>query len=128
MALLPHVRPGDPISAARFNQLIDTVNSLASFSVTPPLIQHKGPGGIQIALSGGISGLKHGKLDDNLVFGSTAVCSIWTGTVNAETDSGANEIVACFLLNAGESIAATSKVTIAMIDGKYYVISRNCPV
>ena len=124
---LSHVSPGQAISAAHYNKLVDAVNSLASFSACPPITLHKGPSGIQIALAGGLSGLKHGKLDGSLVFGATAVCSIWTGTVNAETDSGVNETVACFLLNSGESLPATSRVVIAMIDGKYYVIAISCP-
>ena len=76
----------------------------------------------------GSSLLKHGKLDDALVFGATATCSIWTGTINAETDSGTNVTVACFKLNAGESIAAGSKVDLGWINGGWQVLNVNCPV
>ena len=73
------------------------------------------------------SALAVGVLDDALVYGGSATCSIWTGTPNAETDSGANETVYCFKLNAGESIAAGSKVDVGKTADGWQVLNVNCP-
>ena len=71
---------------------------------------------------------KQGTLDGALSYNGTAVCSLYVGKPGAMTDSGKNITVYCSLLTAGESIAASSWVTVAVIHGYYEVIARSCPV
>lgn len=51
MKKLHHVKPGDPITAAAYNALVDQVNALVSLTVAPPLMIQRQCTGWQIGLA-----------------------------------------------------------------------------
>lgn len=70
---------------------------------------------------------KIGILDGDLDYGSSATMSVYTGAGNAETDSGEDITVYDWLLQAGDSIPAGTKV-IAIWNGFcWYVTAAECP-
>ena len=101
---------------------------------------HCGDGGIQILWSQEGTGsrwaivrlgcsagnLKLAKLNSTLDVGSTCKASIWSG--DPLTDSGDDLDVYDWLLGAGESLDAGTKVVIALLSDKWYVIQASCAV
>ena len=110
----------------QFNRLVDYVNQLGVIA-SPPLESMDLPGGTVLRIGKIPEEMKLGKLDGALAYGSSATCSIWTGTPNSETDSTVNETVYCWLLQSGETIAAATKVVIARIGGYWQVVATQCP-
>jgi hypothetical protein len=127
MARIQRVQPGEPISAATFNALVDAVNALLGMTAAGGIKLLKHPGGLHLAQSGNPLALRLGKLDGTLAFGGSAMCSFWTGGPGSEADSAQDATVYCWLLQAGESIANGSKVVVALINGYWQVIAAACP-
>jgi hypothetical protein len=73
------------------------------------------------------SGLLRGKLDGTQSFQGSAVMSVWAWNGSAEADTGENVTVYDWHLKSGQSIAAGTQVTAAMVGGRWYVIAAQCP-
>ena len=69
-----------------------------------------------------------GKLDAELAAGGSAVVSIWWGTPGLEADSDINVTAYDWLLGAGESLDAATKVVIRYFehDKVWYVTGAEC--
>ena len=78
-------------------------------------------------LRGGDGAIKIGILDGALAYHSSATASIYSGTPNSETDSTENVTAYCWLLKAGESLAAGTRVMLAQVGGSWYVMAAACP-
>jgi hypothetical protein len=72
------------------------------------------------------NGLLRGKLDGAQNFQGSAVMSVWAWNGSAEADTGENETVFDWHLKSGQSIAAGTQVTAAMVGGRWYVIAAQC--
>lgn len=70
---------------------------------------------------------KLGVLDADLTYGGTVTVSIYAGTQNSEVDTGENVTAACFLLQAGDSIASGSRVVLNRTADGWQVIAAECP-
>lgn len=124
---LARVRPGDPITAAAFNALVDTVNLLARTTGSFPVEVRRNAAGIQIGLARPLV-LRKGKLDQPLAYRSSAgaLVSLYGGEPGSETVSGDKATAHDWHLLPGESLDAGTTVTLARIDSHWYVIAAAC--
>lgn len=67
-----------------------------------------------------------GKLDGTLSYGGSATMSVWAWNGSAEADTGVNVTVYDWLLVSGQTIASGKQVTVACMDGRYYVTGAQC--
>lgn len=81
-----------------------------------------------VPVSSGATQVKHGYLDNTLYAGFSATMSVWEYTLGAETETTEDIVVRDWLLIAGQSIDADTKV-IAVLDkdsGYWYVVAAEC--
>jgi hypothetical protein len=76
--------------------------------------------------SGNGSGLLRGKLDGSQSYQGSAVMSVWAWNGSAEADTGENMTVYDWHLKTGQTIAAGTQVTAALVGGRWYVIAAQC--
>jgi hypothetical protein len=84
-------------------------------------------GGQQYLFDGAGVSLLRGKLDGAMVFGGSAVMSVWAWTGSAEADTGENVTVGDWLLSSGQTIAAGKNVVAGYVGGRWVVIGAQCP-
>jgi hypothetical protein len=79
-----------------------------------------------ILLGSSSSSLKRGKLDGSQSYQGSATLSVWAWNGSAEADTGEDVTVYDWHLKTGQSIAAGTQVTAALVGGRWYVLSAQC--
>jgi hypothetical protein len=81
---------------------------------------------VLLGAAAGGSGLKRGKLDGSQSYQGSAVMSVWAWNGSAEADTGEDVTVFDWHLKTGQTIAAGTQVTAALVGGRWYVIASQC--
>lgn len=125
----PRVRPGDPVTARQFNELLDALERALALSVAPPLVAQRDAAGTRLGLAAGaIAQLKRATLLTDLAWGGSATAVLRAGPPGGVVPSSEQLTVYDDLLNPGDDdLVAGSNVVIARFDGYWWVIAVVCP-
>lgn len=78
-------------------------------------------------ISGTTQTIKIGVLDADLTYNGSAAVSIYTGAGGSATDSGDNLTAYCWLLQAGDTLPAATRVVIGYTGDHWEIIAAECP-